>query len=146
MATASESATGVLYRYRRRQPMLALGIIGALIFGLAAAGAEDATARAGFAVIGVVVLIVGIVLHRVWWVEDQVVDSEGVALEGRDGSRLCFAADRITHIERDGKSLRFNRDDGTTLAFLGTGSPNAVLQALERLAPGIAVIDLTAPG
>jgi hypothetical protein len=144
MATAS--ATSVAYRYRRRQPTLALGIIGALVFGLAAAGAEDATVRAVFIAIGLVVLAGGIVLHRVWWVEDQIVDGEGVVLDGRKGDRVSFAAERITHIERDGKSLRFNRDDGATLAFLGTGSPSAVLVALDRLAPGITVIDLTAPG
>jgi hypothetical protein len=146
MATTSEPAVEVLYRYRRRQPTLTLGIIGALILGLAAAGAEETTLRTVFAVAGALILIVGILLRQLWWVEDQVVDAAGVTLEARNGSRHTLSANSITHIERDGKSLRFNQDDGTTLAFLGTGSPNAVLQALERLVPGIMVVDLTAPG
>jgi hypothetical protein len=146
MATTSEPTVEVLYRHRRRQPTLALGIIGALILGLAAASAEEATLRTGFAIAAALVLIAGVLLHRIWWVEDQIVDAAGVTLEARNGSRQTLPANRISHIERDGRSLRFNRDDGGTLAFLGTGSPTAVLQTLERLAPGIMVIDLTAPG
>ena len=127
--TSAPPREEVVFRHRRRPPVLAFGIVGAGFLGALAFGAQSPWARAGFLVLAALALALGILGRRRYWLEDQLVTATSVAVVRRDGTSAEIPFERIDRIALRGGGMAFVRDDGRELAF----ARNPHRKRLERL-------------
>jgi hypothetical protein len=131
----------VEFRHRRRPPILHYGVMVSVALVAASVSAANllwtpllivfAAAAFGLALLG----------RRRFWVEDQVITRDAVAIVRPDGvagdiplQRLVRAADRRT-------GIRFTRDDGALLDFSRNPHGKRVHGLLQQLAPHIAWVE-----
>lgn len=134
-AMDDDRAQVVLYRHRRRMPLLALGVGAAIVLLLTAWNAPETGPAIAMVALAVVSATLGVVAHRRVWTEDHLITDAAVILERPDGSGASIPLTRLQSATAKGSSVRFVRDDGGILDFNATASPRRVLQILEDVAP-----------
>ena len=109
--------------------MLAFGIAGAVMLGVLALGVQNPYARVALGLAAVAALGLGLLGRDRFWLEDQLVTDDAVAVVRHDGAEAAIPFDRIARIAWRGTGIAFVRDDGRELAF----SRNPHRKRLERI-------------
>ena len=115
---AGDPATpNVLFRHRRRPPVLAFGVVGAAFAVLIGASSHDALVLAGCLAAAVALAVLGVLGRQRLWLEDQILTTTAAIVVRRDGRSVEVPYDRIACLVRRRGGIVLVRDDGARLAF-----------------------------
>lgn len=126
----------IVYRRRRRLPLLTFGLVTAVFVGAAAATA----AMPWSVLLGVLTILLvgaGMLAHRRVWTEDQIITEHAIRLVRPDGSGAEIPLARLKRATAKGACVRFVRDDGALLDFNGNPAARSVLRAVAAIAPTV---------
>ena len=131
----------VAFRHRRRPPVLAFAVAAAVMLGVLALGVQNPIARAGLGLAAVVALALGWIGRERFWLEDQLVTDDAVAVVRHDGAEAAIPFDRIARIAWRGTGIAFVRDDGRELAFARNPHRKRLERILRERAPSAQWVD-----
>lgn len=145
---APEPGETVLYRHRRRTPthLYAL-VLGGFLVLLGIAGGSAPAVRAVLAVVGVVLLAVGVRVARSSWLEDLVITDRRIVRRARGGDQLSLPLAALDDVVEQGTGFRFHAGE-RELSFRHVGRPRKVRRLVEERAPAARLdvrIDLSCP-
>ena len=131
----------VAFRHRRRPPVLAFGIAGAVMLGVLALGVQNPYARIALGLAALAALAVAWIVRERLWLEDQIVTDDAVAVVRHDGAEAAIPFDRIDRIAWRGTGIAFVRDDGRELAFARNPHRKRLERILRERAPSAQWVD-----
>lgn len=139
--TSAPPAEDVVFRHRRRPPVLAYGIAGAVMFAVLAVGVGDPLARGALGMAAAAALALGVLGWRRLWVEEQLITSTSVRVVRPDGSAGEIPLERIERIALRGGGIAFIRDDGRELPFARNPHRKRLQAILRESAPSATWVD-----
>ena len=116
-AVAAPAGTEVLFRHRRRPPVLAFGVVGAGFVVAIALSVQHPLGRAALLLAAAGLVAFGILGRRRWWLEDQLLTRTAAVIVRQDGVTAEIPYDRVDQIVRRRGGIDFVRDDGRRLVF-----------------------------
>jgi ribosomal protein L24E len=107
----------VLFRHRRRPPVLAFAVVGAVFVGAIALSLRHPFAIAALLAAALGLVALGVAVRRRYWLEDQLLTRTAAVVVRQDGTTAEVPYARIDRIVRRSSGIAFVRDDGRRLLF-----------------------------
>lgn len=116
--TAAAPAAGeVLFRHRRRPPVLAFALVGAGFAALIGWSSQAPLAQVGCALAAAVLVVLGVLGRRRFWLEDQILARDAALVVRADGVSAEVPYARVARVIRRRSGIVLVRDDGARLVF-----------------------------